>query len=254
MPTTQHEGNNTVATIMIAIAIFVAGWLGGSMWKENKLLKAGGVDSLKKQANVDQPTEPEKPKGPSVEQLNKMPKVTQNDHALGDVSKAQVVMVEYSDLECPFCKRFHPTTKKILDDYGDKVALVWRQYPLPFHKNAEKAAETGECVAKDAGNKAYWKYMDLYFEKTDSSGTGVSEEEMLDLAAKAGANKTHVATCVKSGEMVDKIEKETSAGTTAGVQGTPGTIVVVNGEAKELIPGALPYEQVKQIIGKYIKE
>lgn len=249
----KSEGNNTLVMVVVALAIFVAGWFGGSMWKENKILK-GDSDNKPTDQEANKPVEPQKPKGPSVEQLNKAPKVTDKDHVLGDLDKAGVVMVEYSDLECPFCKRFHPTTKKILDDYGDKVALVWRQYPLPFHKNSEKAAETGECVAKDAGNEAYWKYMDLYFEKTDSSGTGVSEAEMLDLAAKAGANKANVAKCVKSGEMVDKIKKEMSAGSTAGVQGTPGTIVVVKGEAKELIPGALPYEQVKQIMDKYVQK
>lgn len=246
----SSTGPSTAVMVVVALAVFVAGWFGGSIWKENQLLKSGKAPTRQIGEKPQAPQQPEEEAG----NLNKMPKVTKDDHVLGDLDNAEVVMVEYSDLECPFCKRFHPTTKKILDEYGDKVALVWRQYPLPFHPNAQKAAETAECVAKDAGNEAFWKYMDLYFEKTDSSGTGVSEEEMLDLAAKAGANKANVEKCVKSGEMADKIKKEMDAGAAAGVKGTPGTIVVVKGEAKELIPGALPYEQVKQVIGKYIQE
>ncbi len=246
----KSEGTNTAVMVAVGLAIFVAGFFGGSIWKENQLLKNGNAQ----QAGNNQPTvAPQKPKGPDQAQLGKMPEVTKDDHALGNPEKAKVVLVEYSDLECPFCKRFHPTTKKVLADYGDKVALVWRQFPLAFHQNSEKAAETAECVAKDAGNDAFWKYMDLYFEKTDSSGTGVSKEEMLDLAVKAGANKANVEKCVKSGEMKDKIKNQMNAGSTAGVSGTPGTIVVVNGTPKELIPGALPYEQVKTIIDKYVK-
>ncbi len=249
----KKEGGNSLVIVVTALVIFAAGWFGGSIWKENKLLKSGTLPAAKQAADKNQPNPPQKPQGPDEAQLGKMPKVTKEDHALGDPEKAKVVLVEYSDLECPFCKRFHPTVKKVLDEYGDKVALVWRQYPLPFHQNAQKAAETAECVAKNAGNEAYWNYIEQYFEKTNSTGTGVSEDEMLDLAAKAGADKAGVEKCVKSGEMAKKIKKQMETGSAAGVSGTPGTIVVVEGQPKELIPGALPYEQVKQIIDKYIK-
>ncbi len=243
--------NTNFLLILIGLILFASGWFGGSLWQQNKLLKKGATSpSVAKNNRI--PT-PKKRRGPSVEQLNKMPKITKEDHVLGDLNKAKVVLVEYSDLECPYCKRFHATTKQILDTYKDKVALIWRQYPLPFHANAKKAAETAECVAQQKGDKGFWKYLDLYFNKTTSNGTGVSPKEMLVLAQKAGANQAQVASCIKEGGVGKQINASIAAGSKAGIAGTPGTMVVVNGKVKELIPGALPYAQVKSIIDKYVK-
>jgi len=242
--------NTNFLLILIGLILFASGWFSGSLWQQNQLLKKGSAATV---AKKDQAKTPPKRRGPSVEQLNKMPNVSKEDHVLGDLKKAKVVLVEYSDLECPFCKRFHQTTNQVLDNYGGKVALVWRSYPLPFHPSAQKAAETAECVAQNAGNKAFWQYLKLYFDKTDSSGTGVSPKQMLLLAQKAGANKLKVADCIKQGAIAKSIKNSINAGSAAGISGTPGTMVVVNGKVKELIPGALPYAQVKQIIDKYVK-
>jgi protein-disulfide isomerase len=102
------------------------------------------------------------PNSPTKEQLASMPAITADDYKLG-AKNPVITLVEYSDFECPFCARFHPVTKQILEEYGDKVALVYRHYPLPFHPNAQKAAEASECVAKEKGNDGFWKYADAVF-------------------------------------------------------------------------------------------
>lgn len=90
------------------------------------------------------------------------PSVTAEDNYRG-ASDARIVLVEYSDYECPFCERFHPTAQQALDEYPDDVAWVFRHYPLSFHPNAQKAAEAAECVYSLAGNDAFWAYTDRLF-------------------------------------------------------------------------------------------
>lgn len=77
-------------------------------------------------------------------------------------AEAKVTIVEYSDFQCPYCSRSYATVKQLLSDYGDKVRLVYKHYPLSFHANAQKAAEAAEC-ARDQGK--FWEMHDLLFEK-----------------------------------------------------------------------------------------
>lgn len=92
--------------------------------------------------------------------------VTASDHILGDIN-ADILIVEYSDLECPYCARFHTTVKDIIAQYGTKVAWVYRHFPLDgIHPNARAKAEASECVASLGGNDAFWKYVDGTFDAT----------------------------------------------------------------------------------------
>lgn len=89
--------------------------------------------------------------------------VTDEDHIRGS-KDAQVVIVEYSDFECPFCYRFRPVMEQVMKDYGDKVAWVYRNYPLTIHEHAYIKAQAAECAAKIGGNDAFWKYGDALFD------------------------------------------------------------------------------------------
>ncbi len=94
--------------------------------------------------------------------LASLPAVSGDDHITGNAD-ARVVLVEYSDYECPFCKQFHPTMKQLMTEYEGDIAWVLRDYPLPFHPNAQKAAEAAECVADIGGTDAFWEFSHAVF-------------------------------------------------------------------------------------------
>ena len=92
-----------------------------------------------------------------------IPAVSEQDHILGSLD-APVKLVEYSDLQCPFCGRFHPTMQRVAKEYGDQVAWVYRHFPLEsIHPNARPLANASECAANLGGNDSFWKFVDAVF-------------------------------------------------------------------------------------------
>ncbi len=184
--------------------------------------------------------------------LSVAPAVTDKDHILGDKS-AEVLLVEYADFECPFCKQFHPTMQQVIKEYGNKVAWVYRHYPLPFHANAQKEAEASECAAELGGNNQFWAYTDKIYERTTSNGTGFALADLAPLAKEIGLDETQFKTCLDSGKYAQKVKDDEAGGQKAGIQGTPGTIILAKNGKRDLIGGALPFDQVKQQIDNLIK-
>lgn len=240
--------NSNFVVLLIAVIAFVAGVFTGSMVTENKMLKSGiapaGAAPIAAQPDAG---------GPTADQLASIPPVTDEDFIRGN-KNAKVTLVEYSDFECPYCAAFHPTMLQIMEEYGDKIAWVYRHYPLPFHPQATPAAEASECVAKVGGHEAFWKFADNILEKTaanSAAGKGLAAEDIAAAITASGANKASVDTCVTAGEFKTKVQDIMNKGAAAGISGTPGTIVV-SGDQYELINGALPYESVKATIEKYL--
>ncbi len=178
----------------------------------------------------------------------KIKPITDKDHIRGN-KNAKVTIVEYSDLECPFCQRFHPTMKEILQTYGDKVNWVYRHFPLSFHANAQKESEASECVAELGGNDAFWNYVDKIFERTTSNGTGFALDKLGPLAAEVGVNQAQFQNCLDSGKYTKLVQDQIADGTSAGVSGTPSTFI--NGQ---LVVGAQPYSAFKTLIDQELSK
>ena len=172
--------------------------------------------------------------------------VEARDHVRGN-RKAQVSLIEYSDYECPFCKRFHATLQEVMKRYGERVNWVWRHYPLPIHDPvAHQDAFAAECAAKLGGNSAFWTYSDALFQNTRSDGKGLPEGlSLASLAGKHGLDPGKFAACLKSPEARKPIDQDLADAEQIGVQATPTTLVRNNATgAVEVIVGAQPLEAV----------
>lgn len=173
--------------------------------------------------------------------------VSSRDHIRG-ASGAKVILIEYSDFECPFCKRFHNTMKQVLEAYPGKVKWIYRHFPLGFHANAQKEAEATECAYELGGHEKFWQYADEVYERTTSNGTGFALADLPKLAKELSLNQQNFETCLNSGKYQDFINQSVSQAQAAGIQGTPGIILIPAKGESRLIKGALPLEMMKQII------
>jgi len=166
------------------------------------------------------------------------------DHIIGSPN-APVVLVEYSDFECPFCAVIYPNLKKIVEDSNGRVAWVYRNFPLDsIHQKARPAALAAECIAAELGNDAFWKFADAIFADQQSMGQAQYEQ----IAARLGANPQTFAQCVSSKQFDAKISADEAEGQKNGGQGTPFTIVVGKKGTPTSFSGALPLAQIQAIV------
>ncbi len=168
--------------------------------------------------------------------------VSADDDPFKGGANAKVVIVEFSDYQCPYCARAESTVEQILDAYGNKVKFVYRDFPLPGHQFAQKAAEATEC-ADEQGK--FWEYHDLVFENQQS----LSADSLKNYARTLNLDGSKFDSCLDSGKYTQEVKKDLSDGAKYGVEGTP--TFFINGIK---IPGAVPFEQFKQIIDNELKK
>ncbi len=165
--------------------------------------------------------------------------ISDADHILGDLN-APIKIVEYSDYQCPYCSRHHPTLQQIIQEYGNQIAWVYKHFPLDtIHQNARPAAEASECVADQLGDEGFWNFTDAMFQNQSRLGNSYYEE----VASSLGVNLQEFKDCVSSRKFKDKVEADYQEGLSLGVTGTPGNFI--NGIE---VKGAVPFETLKQII------
>jgi protein-disulfide isomerase len=178
--------------------------------------------------------------------------VSSDDHIIGNPD-AKVVVVEYSDLECPFCKSFHETMHQAVANNDGDVAWVFRHYPIPqLHQKAFREAEATECAWEQGGDAAFWRYTDKIFEITPSND-GLEESELQEIAKGMELDMETFNICLSNGKFAEKIQADINDGGQAGVDGTPSSFIFTNGKLVDTIPGALPYSAVKQKIDAALK-
>jgi protein-disulfide isomerase len=172
-----------------------------------------------------------------------VPKATADEHIVGSPD-AEIVLVEYSDFQCPYCDMVYPTLKQLVNESGGKVAWVMRNYPLTsIHPQAMPAALAAECIAEQLGNDGWWKFADTVF----ANQSQMSPSYYAQLAGQFGANVETFNQCVSSQKYADKINQESLDAEQSGANGTPFTVIVGHG-SQVPIPGALPYAQFVSVI------
>lgn len=184
---------------------------------------------------------------PSGDVVGNIRPISDSDHMLGD-KKAPLTIIEYSDMECPFCKRFHPTMQRITEEYKGKVKWVYRHFPLAsLHPLAAKEAEATECANELGGNDKFWAYLDYFLEKTPGNN-GTKLEELPGIAKEVGLNEAKFKECLDSGKYAKHVQEDYADATAAGGQGTPYSVLVDSKGGKTAVNGAQPYESVKALI------
>lgn len=175
------------------------------------------------------------------------------DHIYGNPN-APVSLIEYSDFECPFCKRFHPTAKQVVDSSGGKVNWVYRHFPLPMHNpGAQREAEASECVNQLGGNEAFWKYTDAIYTRTQSNGNGFPLTQLVPLGKEIGLDEKQLQECLNSGKSASRVQEDIDEGNQIGITGTPANILLRNDTGQVTVkPGALPINELKAEIDKLL--
>jgi protein-disulfide isomerase len=178
--------------------------------------------------------------GPPVRIMMEAPRfevaLEATDPSLGS-AKAPVTIVEFSDFQCPFCLRAAPTLKQLRTAYGDKVRLVWKDFPLTqIHPEAFKAGEAGHCAAEQG---KFWEYHDKLF----SNQQALQPDDLKKYAASLGMDADKFNACLDTSKHAEVVRGGVAQGTMLGVNSTP--TVFVNGRR---VSGAQPYEVFAAVV------
>ena len=244
-----------ISALMISVAIFFAGQSIAKSINPDAFDKAGDSGDSADTGDAGTGTAPT-----AVPATNGTTTID-DDPILGDPD-AKVAIVEFSDYECPFCQRYWEQTQpQIKTNYIDtgKVMFVYRDLPLPFHDPAAtKEAYAAECVRDQGGDIAYFKMHDKIFETTQGNGTGLTDDQIKQLAGASGVNGDNVITCINDEKFKDEVDKDKADATAAGINGTPGFIVgTVDSEGNvtgKIISGAQPYSAFEAAIAEALGE
>ncbi len=232
----EGKNNNIITTVLVVVLIAAAFYIGKLTTQVNQLAGGpGGPDSY-----LDEDV------APTAEELAE---ITDADHIRGN-REAKLALVEYSDIECPFCQTFHPTAKKALEEYSEDLMWVYRHFPLDqIHPDARPAAIASECVAKLGGNDSFWSYLDTLYDSAN-----LSEGALIEEATKLGVEEGAFTACLEDSATEDLVDEDLNSGIKAGVNGTPGNIIL-NLETGEIqvLPGAVPLAEVKSVIDSMLE-
>jgi len=180
--------------------------------------------------------------------------VDASDHILGN-PEAPVIVIEYSDLECPYCKDFHETMAQVMNYYGKsgKVAWVFRNFPIPqLHSKAPKEAEAAECAAAQGGNEAFFTYINKVFAITPSNN-GLNLASLPQIAEEMGLDRQIFEQCLSSGIYTQKVSQAYTQAVAEGAQGTPHTVIMARGENILTLSGNQPYASMRAAIDEVLR-
>ena len=223
-----------IGSILIAISILISG---GAV--QIKGFNAGPGTAAAPTASIT-------PAAPGAAEPTSATVSMDDDPVLGNPD-APVTVVEFSDYECPFCKRhYEQTYAQLKTNYIDtgKVKLVFRDLPLSFHDPlATKQAIAANCAREQGNDETYFKMHDAIFELTSSNGSGMTMDQLYGLGTKIGINEANFKTCIDTDKYKDEVAKDLADAGASGATGTPSFVIGKSGSevSGKLIVGAQPY-------------
>ena len=166
-------------------------------------------------------------------------------HVYGN-EDAPTKIIEFSDIECPYCAQIHPTLKQLVDESNGTLAWEFRHFPLPSHKNAETAARAAECVGRLAGNEAFWSFLDFAFQNQRLLTAKFYE----DTAGALGVSEDALFECTENPDIHESIANDVRTSVSLGGTGTPFSIIQYEDGSLRPVSGALPIEQWRSLLNK----
>src|ERR1700741_4096335 len=216
-------------------------------------IEVGIQNYIKKQQQAQMAARVEEERQPN-EKAKKVRRVSAPGDPVYGNPNAPVSLIEYSDFECPFCKRFHATANEIVDAYGGKVNWVYRHFPLGMHNpGAQKEAEASECVNQLGGNDAFWKYANAIYARTQSNGNGFPLTQLVPLGKEVGVDENQLKECVDSGKYASRVLEDFNEGVQVGITGTPANFLIRNDTGEVVVKiGAQPSEAFRPDIDRML--
>jgi protein-disulfide isomerase len=189
--------------------------------------RAAFVANLRKQANIN---------------VLLMPPTADLNLAKANIKGSQdapVVFVEFADYECPYCQKVNPQIQQLKKEYGDKLAIVYKDFPLPMHHGSEKAAEAARCAGEQG---KFWEYHDVLFYSKQ-----VDIDSLKEHARVLKLNGDAFDTCLDSGSEAKSVKQDLDEGKDLGLTGTPSFFV--NGH---FVSGVVDYGALKDLVNQQL--
>ncbi len=159
--------------------------------------------------------------------------------------------IEYTDLECPFCKTFHETLNAIAPEYDGKVAFTLKHFPLNIHSKAKREAGAAECAGKQG---KFFEYIDKVFEVTPSNNK-LEDSQLFTIADELGLDATAFENCIENKEYEDAVTADAQEAMGTGGSGTPHSVLIdSSGTIITRFKGALPESQMRDAFAELIPE
>jgi protein-disulfide isomerase len=230
---------------ILVIVLIIFAFFSGSLWTKVRQLEkvnnppAGGEGLEEGREGEIQEQAPEEVQVLGAED---QAEIIKNAGAVKGAEDAKVTMVEFSEYQCPYCKRYvEGAYKQIMENYGRQIRYIFRDYPLPFHQQAQMTAEAARCAGEQG---KYWEYHDKLFDEQEKWINQENVQEVLvSLATSLGLNQSQFRDCLTSGKFTQAVKDDFVLGQKVGVQGTPSFFI--NGQ---MLVGAQPYSVFEAVI------
>ena len=238
-------------TPVLVGALVIFAFAAGSLWTKTKNLENTGEAGGEGKVGIEEEKPQQKQQAPEVPQLldsGDQQEIVKNNEAVKGAEDAKVTIVEFSEYQCPFCKKYvDETYVKIMTEYGDRIRYIFRDYPLPFHQHGQATAQAARCAGEQGG---YWKYHDKLFAEKDRWATQEDSTEILiSFSRELGLDNISFRDCLTSGKYAQAIKDDFALGQKVGVSGTP--TFFING--RKLV-GAQPFEKFDDLIQKELNQ